>query len=95
MGLARATLSAWPTTVATAMASAIAPASDERAPGRGDPLVEPVEPVAHQPPGDRPGDEVGDDHRPGELPHQQLDDVAGCGRRAPCGCRSPWSAARR
>ena len=65
IGLARATLTAWPTTVATAMPSAIAPAIDERDRGQRNPLVEAVQPVAHHPPGDRPGDDVGDDDRAG------------------------------
>ena len=95
MGLARATLNAWPAIVPSAMASASAPASTNGPGPSVDPRVEAVQPVAHHPPGDRPGDQIGDDHRLGELPGEQPDDVAGCGRRTPCGCRSPWCAARR
>src|SRR5687767_5801640 len=52
---------------------------DEGAGPEVDPRVEIVEPVAHQPPGGGPGDQIGDDHRLGELPGEQFDDVAGAG----------------
>ena len=41
-----------------------------------DPVLEFGKPVAHRPPGDRPGDQIGEQDRAGELPDEQLNDVA-------------------
>src|SRR4051812_9491694 len=51
----------------------------ERRRPKRDAAVEAVQPVAHHPPRHRPGDQIGDDHRLGELPGEQPDDVARAG----------------
>ncbi|PAV92581.1 hypothetical protein WR25_17112 [Diploscapter pachys] len=43
---------------------------------QADPIHEPCQPRPHREERDRPGDEVGDQHRPQELPDQQLHDIA-------------------
>ena len=65
--------------VPIAIASASSAGEQERRRAERDPRVEAVQPVAHHPPGDRPGDQIGDDHRLGELPGEQPDDVADAG----------------